>query len=123
MALLVALFSCVSVGIRVVECSLPFIVMDYIINRKSVNEKNAKLWAIHIMSFFFSSYLNITGLINWLMLPKGYELRGSSLIFIRHFLIEVHQWAGSIFIIIVAVHVILHWGYIKAQVVKSGNRA
>jgi hypothetical protein len=27
-----------------------------------------------------------------------------------------------IFIIIVAVHVILHWGYVKAQLLKSGTR-
>lgn len=57
------------------------------------------------------------------MLPKGYELTGSFLISIRHFQIEVHQWTGSILIIIVAVHIILHWDYIKAQLVKSGNRA
>jgi hypothetical protein len=66
--------------------------------------------------------LGVTGLINWLMLPKGYESRGSFLISLRHFLIEVHQWAGLLFILIIAVHVILHWGYIKGQLVKSGFR-
>jgi hypothetical protein len=86
-------------------------------------KKISKLWAVNIISFLLFILLSITGLINWLMLPKGYELRGSFLISLRHFLIEVHQWAGSIFIIIVAVHVILHWGYIKAQLVKSGTRA
>jgi hypothetical protein len=85
-------------------------------------KKMSKLWAVNIISFVLFILLSITGLINWLVLPKGYELRGSFLISIRHFLIEVHQLAGLIFIIIVAMHVILHWGYIKAQLLKSGNR-
>jgi len=85
-------------------------------------KKISKLWAVNIISFVLFILLSITGLINWLILPKGYELRGSFLISLRHFLIEVHQWAGLIFIIIVAVHVILHWGYIKAQLLKSGTR-
>jgi len=85
-------------------------------------KKNAALWAVNIISFLLFILLSITGLINWLVLPKGYELRGSFLISIRHFLIEVHQWAGSIFIIIVVVHVILHWGYIRARLAKSGTR-
>ena len=85
-------------------------------------KKMSKLWAINTMSFVLFILLSITGLINWLVLPKGYELRGSFLISIRHFLIEVHQLAGLIFIIIVAMHVILHWGYIKAQLLKSDTR-
>jgi hypothetical protein len=85
-------------------------------------KKKSKLWAVNIMSFVLFILLSMTGLINWLVLPKGYALRGSFLISVRHFLIEVHQWAGLIFIIIVAVHVILHWGYVKAQLLKSGTR-
>ena len=83
-------------------------------------KKISTLWIVNVLSFALFTLLSVTGLINWLMLPKGYELRGSFLRSLRHFLIEVHQWAGLIFIIIVAVHVILHWGYIKARLVKSG---
>ena len=85
-------------------------------------KKTSKLWAVNVISFVLFILLSITGLINWLVLPKGYQLRGSFLISIRHFLIGVHQWTGLIFIIIVAVHVILHWGYIKSQLLKAGSR-
>jgi hypothetical protein len=85
-------------------------------------KKTSKLWTVNIVSFVLFIILSVTGLINWLVLPKGYELRGSFLISIRHFLIEVHQWAGLVFILVVAMHVILHWGYIKAQLLKSGTR-
>ena len=50
----------------------------------------------------------------------GGDMDGSFLRSLRHFLIDIHQWAGLIFMIIVAVHVVLHWGYIKAQLVKAG---
>jgi hypothetical protein len=85
-------------------------------------KKTSKLWTVNIVSFVLFIILSVTGLIKWLVLPKGYELRGSFLISIRHFLIEVHQWAGLVFILVVAMHVILHWGYIKAQLLKSGTR-
>lgn len=85
-------------------------------------KKTSKLWTVNIVSFFLFIILSVTGLINWLVLPKGYELRGSFLISIRHFLIEVHQWAGLVFILVVAMHVLLHWGYIKAHFLKSGTR-
>ena len=83
-------------------------------------KKISTQWAVNVFSFVLFTLLGVTGLINWLILPEGYELRGSFLRSLRHFLVEIHQWAGLIFIIIVAVHVVLHWGYIKAQLVKAG---
>ena len=82
-------------------------------------KKISKLWPINIISFVLFTLLSTTGLINWFILPKGYQLRGSFLVSLRHVLIEVHQWAGLMFIIIVAMHIILHWGYIKAHLLSE----
>ena len=82
-------------------------------------KKISMRWTINIVSFSLFVLLTITGLINWLLLPRGYELRESFLISLKHFLIELHQWTGLIFIIVIAVHVLLHWDYIKVRMMKS----
>ena len=81
-------------------------------------KKNSARWAVNVLSFVLFALLSVTGLINWLILPRGYALRGEFLRSLRHFLIEIHQWAGMLFIVVVAAHVILHWGYIKAKLVQ-----
>jgi hypothetical protein len=42
------------------------------------------------------------------------------LISLRHFFREVHEWTALLFIIIVFVHLILHWAYIKTNLKKYG---
>ena len=83
------------------------------------NKKTFKLWLTNVLSFVLFSVLVITGLINWLVLPKGYEAKGSFLITLRHFFIEVHEWTALAFIVTVAVHILLHWGYVKTNLKKS----
>ena len=34
--------------------------------------KLSKLWVVNVISFFLFSLLSVTGLINWLLLPRGY---------------------------------------------------
>jgi hypothetical protein len=82
--------------------------------------KTFKLWIVNVISFIVFSLLGLTGLINWLVLPKGYEARGSFLVSLRHFLVEVHEWTALLFIVIVIVHIVLHWGYIKTNLKKYG---
>jgi hypothetical protein len=85
-----------------------------------MNGKALKLWVVNVVSFILFSLLGITGLINWLILPKGYGNRGGVLVSLRHFLVEVHEWAGLLFIIIIVVHIVLHWGYVKTNLKKYG---
>ena len=85
------------------------------------DNKAAKLWIVNILSFFLFSILTFTGLISWLLLPRGYRGGGNGiLISLRHFLREVHQWAALLFIFIVLVHLVLHWPYIKSNLNKHG---
>ena len=79
--------------------------------------KAEKIWLVNIISFAIFVILAITGLTNWLLLPRGYRgggLWGS----LRHFLVEVHEWAALFFIIIILVHLTLHWAYIKSKLNK-----
>ena len=84
------------------------------------NGKYSKLWIVNVISFILFVILCSTGLINWLVLPRGYEARGNYLVSLRHFLIGLHEWAGLIFIFSIAIHIVLHWPYIKSNLKKSG---
>ena len=86
------------------------------------NRRSSKLWVINVGSFILFIMLSGTGLLNWLVLPRGYEARGSFLVSLRHFLIALHEWTASIFMIVIAVHIILHWPYIKSNLKKYGFR-
>lgn len=82
--------------------------------------KTTHLWLINMVSFVLFVVLSLTGLINWLVLPKGYEAKGSFLITLRHFLVEIHEWAALAFMVTIAIHIFLHWGYVKTNLKKSG---
>jgi len=82
------------------------------------NKKAVKLWVVNVVSFVLFLFLSITGLTNWLLLPRGYETRVRSLISLRHFLRDIHEWAALGFIIIITIHLVMHWPYIKSNLKK-----
>jgi len=84
------------------------------------NGKALKLWTVNVISFVLFIILCGTGLINWLVLPRGYQARGDFLVSLRHFFIALHEWAGLVFIIFITLHIVLHWPYIKSNLKKSG---
>jgi len=84
------------------------------------SNKAAKLWFVNIASFILFSVLTVTGLTNWLLLPRGYKAAGGFLISLRHFLRGVHKWTAVLFILVVLVHLVLHWKYIKSNLKKHG---
>jgi hypothetical protein len=84
------------------------------------NNKANQLWFINLVSFLLFSILGVTGMINWLLLPRGPGSGGGFLIALRHFLRDVHQWAALGFIVVVAVHLFFHWGYIKVHLKRFG---
>ena len=82
--------------------------------------RSSKLWTVNVISFILLIILFITGLLNWLVLPRGYEARGGFLTSLRHFFIAIHEWAAMIFMVLIAVHIVLHWPYIKSNLKKYG---
>lgn len=87
---------------------------------KMAGGKSATIWKVNVLSFILFIGLVLTGLLNWLVLPRGYEARGGFLISLRHFLVAVHEWGGLIFVIVIIVHLVLHGTYIKTQLQKYG---
>jgi hypothetical protein len=84
------------------------------------NGRSSKLWIVNVISFILFIILFSTGLLNWLVLPRGYEARGSFLVSLRHFFIALHEWAALIFMVLIAVHIALHWPYIRSNLKKHG---
>jgi len=48
------------------------------------------------------------------------QAKGEFSIFLRHFLCDVHQWAAFALIVIILIHLALHWPYIKFNLKKYG---
>ena len=84
------------------------------------NNKTAKLWIVNAVSFISFSILTFTGLINWLFIPRGFDTGSRFVITLRHFFREVHQWTALTFIIVIVIHVTLHWTYIKSNLRNYG---
>ena len=82
--------------------------------------KAATLWAINVLSSVLFIILALTGLVNWLVLPQGGHGAAGFLIGFRHFLRNIHEWTGLLFIAVVGVHVALHWAYVSANLKRSG---
>ncbi len=84
-------------------------------------QKKMKLWVVNVVSFIVFVLLSVTGLINWLVLPRGVG-RGSWLMEIRHLLIDVHTFLAVVFILVIGAHLWLHAAYVKANLNLSGWR-
>jgi hypothetical protein len=82
--------------------------------------KAEKLWFVNIFSFVLFSILTFTGLINWLFIPRGGGSEGGFIVLLRHFLQQVHEWTALMFIIIILIHLALHWTYIKSNLQQYG---
>ena len=78
------------------------------------------LWIVNIVSFILFLILTVTGLVNWLLIPRGHGAEGGVLISFRHFFREIHEWTALLFIIAVVIHLMLHWSYIKLNLKKHG---
>jgi hypothetical protein len=84
------------------------------------SDRSVKLWAVNVLTFIFLCILSVTGLINWLLLPRGYSGGEGAWLSLRHFLRDFHQWSALIFLILVVIHMALHWGYIKSNLRRHG---
>jgi len=76
---------------------------------------------VDVFAFICFLVSGFAGIILWQVLPSGNGFRGGrgeleeNLFwgFARHQWNDVHTYAGLIFIVLVLLHLILHWGWIK----------
>ena len=85
-------------------------------------ETVSKLWIVNVISFLLFSLLAVTGLIHWLLLPRGYGQGAGFLVSLRHSLVTMHEWAALLFMIVIAVHISFHWPYVKIALDRYKKR-
>jgi hypothetical protein len=73
-------------------------------------DKGFQRWIVNMISF---------GLF---VLPRGYGARAGFKVSLRHFFVTIHEWAAILFIIIIGIHIALHWKYIKSNLERRGIR-
>ena len=72
---------------------------------------------IDILMLIFFIINSITGLIIFFFLPTGVK-RGAYQVFlgiIKQNWVNVHNWSGLLLILLVAIHLILHWKWIVSM--------
>lgn len=82
--------------------------------------KTAIVWTVNVCMAFLFSILSITGLLNWWIIPHSHGHQDTFVFSLRHFIMNIHQWAALIFMIMVVVHIYLHWTYVIASLKKYG---
>lgn len=77
---------------------------------------NKKKFLIDILIFILFLVITISGFILWLVLPRGGGgVRESSFIFDRHIWVGIHNWLSVGLILLIIVHLLLNWKWIKAM--------
>ena len=90
------------------------------------------LYAVVAASFVTFLVEAVSGFVLWLALPNGSGggrgwgggLGGESFIFDRHTWLAIHDWFAVILVVLVAVHVAMHWKWIvrTTRSLFRGNR-
>jgi hypothetical protein len=83
--------------------------------------KKEILWTVNVTSFLLLVAVSVTGLVNWLLLPHGPGPSAGFVRTLRHLLREFHAWGAVAFCFICALHIWLHWGYIRRNLNRSGR--
>jgi len=85
-------------------------------------------YSIDLLMIIFFVINSITGLIIFFFLPSGVR-KGSYQEFlgiIKQNWLDVHNWAGILLILMVAIHLILHWNWIvcmtKSLIQKNNKK-
>lgn len=84
-----------------------------------LKKKTNNRWRINVTAFILFFVLAGTGLTNWLLLPKGPAARSGIWFGLKRLVCSVHEWASVLFILVVAVHVVQHWKYIRSMLKRQ----
>jgi hypothetical protein len=81
--------------------------------------KATRNYLVGILMFLLALFEGVSGLVLWLILPKGGGYRwGRELLAEATFLwsrdtwIDLHDWVGVALAVVVVIHVVLHWDWI-----------
>jgi hypothetical protein len=76
---------------------------------------------INVAAFILFLLLASTGLLIWLVLPSGHgylTIWGMN----RHVWGDIHFWIALSFLVLIVIHLILHWSWIKSMLFSRSNK-
>lgn len=78
--------------------------------------KAQRYFVVVVVSFVALLVEAISGFILWLVLPQGLGYRGgggsASFLFDRATWLDIHDWFAVAFLVLMAIHIGLHWRWI-----------
>jgi hypothetical protein len=88
--------------------------------------RNKINFGLNCFQFICVLILAVSGLVRWLVLSSGYgygyqggrflnNINPPVFIFDRHTWGDIHQWTAVIFLVLIVLHLILHWRWITAM--------
>lgn len=89
-------------------------------------KKWIKNYILFVIMFLLALFQAISGLLLWLVVPgggyqggRGLEAGSSTFIWDRHIWINLHDWTAVALLVLVIIHLILHWKWITYMTKKS----
>ena len=79
-----------------------------------MNKNNLK-FLVDVFMFFNFIIIAISGFILWLVIPRGSGKLGASFILLRETWIFLHNWVSVLLIILIIIHLLLNWVWIKSM--------
>jgi len=82
-------------------------------------KKSTRNYFINIVMFLLLLFQVVSGFVLWLILPQGGGYRGgrgltteASFLWTRETWITLHDWVGVALVVVVLLHLVLHWHWI-----------
>jgi hypothetical protein len=82
-------------------------------------------YVLFVIMFLLALFQAISGLLMWLVIPQGGYQGGrgvaadTTFIWDRHTWIDLHDWTAVALLVMVIIHLILHWKWIIYMTKKS----
>lgn len=79
-------------------------------------KKSEVLFILAVLLFLLSLIEAISGFLLWLVIPRGGGKQGIDQVFwslSRDTWIDIHDWAAVALVLIIIIHIILHWNWVK----------
>ena len=84
-------------------------------------------YVLFIIMFLLALFQAVSGFLMWLVIPggggfrggRGVELADSTFLWERHTWIDLHDWVAVALVIMLIIHLILHWKWIVYMTKKA----
>jgi hypothetical protein len=88
-------------------------------------KKGTRNYLIFLALVLLALLQTVSGFILWLVLPSGDGYRGgagvigeNSFVWDRHIWLDLHDWTAVILVVMVIIHLVLHWRWITYMTKK-----